>query len=81
VKGKPPAAPSGPHDCEDVHVRARPIRLSTAERAVTQPLSVLSQSTVQCPENHRIDHGGNEDNSNDDGHNENNTGGNGGEGW
>ena len=81
VKGKPPAAPSGPHDCEDVHVRARPIRLSTAERAVTQPLSVLSQSTVQCPENHRIDHGGNEDNSNDNGHNENNTGGNGGGGW
>jgi hypothetical protein len=55
--------------------------LSTAERAVTQPLSVLPQSTDPCPENHRsIDHGGNEDNSNDDGHNENNTGGNGGGG-
>ena len=34
VAGKPPAAPSGPvlQDCEDVHVRARLIRLSTAER-------------------------------------------------
>jgi len=82
VKGKPPASPSGPHDCEDVHVRARPIRLSTAERAVTQPLSVLPQSTdQQCPENHRIDHGENEENSNDDGRNENNTGGNRGRWW
>ena len=81
VKGKPPASPSGPHDCEDVHVRARPIRLSTAERAVTQPLSVLPQSTdQQCPDNHRIDHGGNEYNANDDGHNGNNTGGSGGGG-
>ena len=26
VAGKPPTAPSGPHDCEDVHVMVRPIR-------------------------------------------------------
>ena len=77
VKGKPPAAPSGPHDCEDVHVRPRPIRLSTAECAVTQPLSILPRSTdQQCPEKHRIDHGENKENSNDNGRNENNTGGN-----
>ena len=31
VAGKPPASPSGPHDCEDVHIRVRPIRLSMAE--------------------------------------------------
>jgi hypothetical protein len=49
VAGKPPAAPSGPHDCEDVHVRARPIRLSTSDCKVTQPLSILPQSTDQCP--------------------------------
>jgi hypothetical protein len=53
VKGKPPAAPSGPHDCEDVHVRARPIRLSTAECKEAQPLSTLLESTAQRPDNHR----------------------------
>jgi hypothetical protein len=31
VAGKPPAASLGPFDCEDVHVRVMPIRLSTAE--------------------------------------------------
>jgi hypothetical protein len=73
VAGKPPAAPSGPHDCKDVHVRAGPIRLSTAEREVTLPLSILLQSTDQRP-NNRSDHG-NTDNPNDG--NENNAGGNG----
>jgi hypothetical protein len=65
VAGKPPAAPSGPHDCKDVHVRARPIRLSTAEHEVTQSLTTTAklQSTDQRPNNH-IDHG-NGDNPND----------------
>lgn len=31
VAGKLPASPSGPHDCEDVHIRVGPIRLSTVE--------------------------------------------------
>jgi hypothetical protein len=46
VNGKPPAAPSGPHDCKDKHVRPRPIRLSTAERDVTPPLSIAPQSIM-----------------------------------
>ncbi len=25
VTGKPPASPSGPHDCKDVHIRVRPL--------------------------------------------------------
>ncbi len=55
MKGKPPAASSGLHDCdcEDVHVRARPIRLSTAERKETQPSSTLLESTAQHPDNLR----------------------------
>jgi hypothetical protein len=76
VAGKPPAAPSGPHDCVDINVRARPIRLSTAEPEVTQPLSILPQSTDQRPKNHS-DHG-NKDKPNDG--NKNNASGNGGGG-
>ena len=72
VAGKPPTAPLGPHDCEDVHVRARPIRLSTAEREVTRPLSIMPQSTDQRP-NNRSDYG-NKDNPNEG--NKNSAGGN-----
>jgi hypothetical protein len=57
VAGKPPAAPSGPHDCKDVHVRDRPIRLSTAEREVTQSLTItnMPQSTDHRPNNDNDD--------------------------
>ncbi len=41
VSGKPPAAPSGLHDCEDVHVGVRLIRLLTAEREDLLPLPNL----------------------------------------
>ena len=61
VDGKPPAAPSGPHNCKDVHVRARPIRLSTAERDVTRPLSIMPQSTDHGIEGNQND--GNENNA------------------
>ena len=43
VAGKPPAAPFGPHDCKDVHVRDIPIRPSTAEREVTQSLTITNK--------------------------------------
>ena len=57
MAGKLPAAPSGPHDCEDVHVRARPIRLSTAYCEVIRPLSILPQSIDQHLNNNCSDHG------------------------
>ncbi len=76
VAGKPPASLLGPHDCVDVHGRASLIRLSTAKRKMTQPLSILPQSTDQRP-NNRSDHG-NKDNPNDG--NKNKSGGNGGGG-
>ena len=48
VAEKPPAAPSGPHDCEEVHGRVRLIRQSMAEREESLPLSNLIQSTPCC---------------------------------
>jgi hypothetical protein len=62
VKGKPSASPSGPHDCKDVHVRVRLIRLSMAEREESLPLHDLQQlqskSTAQRV-NHKVGDNGN----------------------
>jgi hypothetical protein len=60
VSGKPLAAPSGPHDCEDVHVRVRPIRLSTTKQEDSLPLPNLLQSTA----NHRAHARDNKENCN-----------------
>jgi hypothetical protein len=77
VKEKSPATPLGPHDCEDLHVRARSVRLSTSEHEVTQALSILRpQSTDQRPNKHGDDGKGGNQNDSD----KNNTGNNGG-GW
>ena len=63
VAGNPPAAPLGPHDCEDVHVRIRPIRLSTAEREESLPLSKSLKLPARCDNRNAHD---NKDDSNDD---------------
>ena len=76
VLGKPPTLPKKLHDCKDVHVIARPIRVSMAEREVVQPLLIILQSTDHCP-NNLSDHG-NEDKPNEG--NENNAGSSGGGG-
>ena len=76
VAVKLPAAPKRPHDCNEVHVMARLIEVSTAEREVVQPLLIILQSTDHCP-NYLSNHG-NRDNPNDG--NENNAGGSGGGG-
>ncbi len=73
VSGKPPAAPSGPHDCEDVHVRVRPIRLSTAKREKLLPLPNLIQSTAHA-DNHRAHACDNKDNYNGGNHIDGNRG-------
>jgi len=62
VAGKPPASPSGPHDCEDVHIRVGPIRLSTAEREESLPLHDLQQlqsKSTARRDNHNVGNNGN----------------------
>ncbi len=63
VAGKPPPAPSGPLDCEDGHVRVRPIRLSAAEREESLPLSNLPESNALSIKRNARD---NKDDSDDD---------------
>ena len=70
VRGKPPSAPLGPYDCEDVHVWARPIRPLMAEQEESLPLHNLLQlqstSTAQS-DNHKVGSGNNNDcNDNND---------------
>ena len=64
VAGKPPAAPSGPHDCNDEHVRPRPLSLSTAEHEMTPPLRIVQQSVMPQSTNHRIKGNPNDGNDN-----------------
>ena len=62
VAGKPPASPSGPHDCKDVHIRAGPMRLSTAEQEELLPLHDLQQlqsKSTAWRDNHNVGDNGN----------------------
>ena len=62
VAGKPPASPLGPHDCKDVHVRVRPIRLSTVEQEELLPVQDLQQlqsKSTARRDNHNVGDNGN----------------------
>jgi hypothetical protein len=52
VAGKPQASHLRPHDCKDVHVRVRPIRLSTAEQEELLLFTICNNYNQNQP--HRV---------------------------